>query len=164
MIGKILRRLSEGLLLIALVTMLSTVILQVFTRYVLKIPLYWTDEVARYCMIWAAFLGAALGISQGVHTSVQWFTSFLPERIKSLVAIISNATVVLFAATTIFATSELAPFLKFQVSPAMRIPMIVPYSAFFVGFILIAGYQIQEILNIINTDFMSKRGREEKSL
>ena len=70
-------KVSKVLLATAMGVMAAVVVLQVLTRYVLKIPLFWTEELARYLMIWAGFLGAAIGISQGVHTSIQWFVDLI---------------------------------------------------------------------------------------
>ena len=37
----------------------TTVFLQVLTRFVIQIPLAWTEEVSRYFFIWMVFLGSA---------------------------------------------------------------------------------------------------------
>jgi len=37
-----------------------TVFLQVLTRFVIQIPLAWTEEVSRYFFIWMVFLGSAV--------------------------------------------------------------------------------------------------------
>lgn len=49
---------SAGVLLLLL--MLGTVALQVIARYVFFSPPAWTEELARYCMVWAGFLGATV--------------------------------------------------------------------------------------------------------
>lgn len=41
-----------------LVLMLVTVIIQVVARYILFSPPSWTEELARYAMVWSGFLGA----------------------------------------------------------------------------------------------------------
>ena len=34
-------------------------VLQVFTRYALNDPLFWTEEMIRYTTVWLTFVGAA---------------------------------------------------------------------------------------------------------
>ena len=60
-------RLSDGLDRLArlaaigcLTAMFVTVMIQVIARYVLDAPPVWTDEVARYLMVWTGLLGATL--------------------------------------------------------------------------------------------------------
>ena len=49
---------SAGVLF--LLIMLGTVALQVIARYIFFSPPAWTEELARYCMVWAGFLGATV--------------------------------------------------------------------------------------------------------
>src|SRR5476651_2331400 len=41
----------------AVITILT--LAQVIWRYVLELPLQWSEEIARYCFVWVTFLGAA---------------------------------------------------------------------------------------------------------
>lgn len=43
---------------LALTAMVATVLFQIWTRYGLDFPYSWTEELARYLMIWAGLLGA----------------------------------------------------------------------------------------------------------
>ncbi|MEZ9266124.1 TRAP transporter small permease, partial [Vibrio splendidus] len=43
----------------ALMLLVVTVTWQVFSRYVLNDPSNWTDELARYAMVWLGLLGAS---------------------------------------------------------------------------------------------------------
>jgi TRAP-type C4-dicarboxylate transport system permease small subunit len=127
------RKISGVLLGTAVGAMAVVVMVQVVTRYILKIPLFWTEELARYLMIWAGVIGAALGIGLGVHTSVQWFVSFLPPRAQIAAQLAVDSLVLLFVAMTFAGSVSLMSFLKFQISPAMQISMVIPYLAFPVG-------------------------------
>ena len=46
--------------IILLLVMLGTVALQVVARYIFFSPPAWTEELARYAMVWAGFLGATV--------------------------------------------------------------------------------------------------------
>jgi len=65
-------RLSDGLDRIMrlatigfLIALVSVVILQVIARYVFASPPAWTEEIARYAMIWAGLLGATMSFKRG---------------------------------------------------------------------------------------------------
>jgi len=64
---RLLVRLSAGLnricwvfAVILIVAMLASVGLQVIARYIFFSPPSWTEELARYCMVWAGLLGATV--------------------------------------------------------------------------------------------------------
>ena len=48
-----------------LVVLVSVVILQVIARYVFASPPAWTEEIARYAMIWSGLLGATMSFKRG---------------------------------------------------------------------------------------------------
>ena len=59
------RRIRRGLLAaekiaatLLLVAVTLLVVLQVVARYVFDRPLFWTDELARYCYVWLSFVAA----------------------------------------------------------------------------------------------------------
>jgi TRAP-type C4-dicarboxylate transport system permease small subunit len=45
--------------------LLLLVIFQVVTRYILQNAPVWTEEVARYCMVWGGLLGATVAFKEG---------------------------------------------------------------------------------------------------
>ena len=53
----------EKILVIIMSSMVINVLWQVFSRYILTNPSSFTDELARYLMIWVGVLGAAYVLS-----------------------------------------------------------------------------------------------------
>jgi TRAP-type C4-dicarboxylate transport system permease small subunit len=45
--------------------LLALVLFQVVTRYILRNPPAWTEELARYCMVWGGMLGATVAFKGG---------------------------------------------------------------------------------------------------
>src|SRR6185312_8065734 len=58
--------------------MAAIVFLQFFTRYVLNDSLAWTEEIARYALIWITFIGAAVVVRKNSHIAVEVLLHFLP--------------------------------------------------------------------------------------
>jgi len=56
------------------------VLLGVFFRYVLNLPLNFTEELARYLMIWGASLAISLGISGGEHVGLTVLLDSMKNR------------------------------------------------------------------------------------
>ena len=51
--------------------MIVPVTLQIFSRFIDFIPRYiWTEEVARFCLIWIIMLGATIAVRDGTHFDV----------------------------------------------------------------------------------------------
>lgn len=77
---KALDRVTAALVATMVGLMVVIILASVFTRYVLNDPLGWAEQVTKYLMIWAAFLGASLGIKEGSHIAVNVIVDLLPEK------------------------------------------------------------------------------------
>ena len=58
-IKKVFDRFLEILLTVVMTILVLDVVWQVFTRYILKDPSSWTEELATFLMIWVGMLGAS---------------------------------------------------------------------------------------------------------
>lgn len=61
MLGARLNRVVEWLCALILAVLILDVGVGVFGRYVIELPVTWTEELARYLMIWAALLAVSCG-------------------------------------------------------------------------------------------------------
>lgn len=83
-----------GWALIGLMTLV--ILLQVFFRYVLGNALTWSEEVARFMMIWMTFLIAPVAYRHGVNVSLDFFASRITGRVNEILGIALNLLVILF--------------------------------------------------------------------
>jgi len=79
--------------------LLLCVSLGVVTR-ALGDPLIWTDEVARFLMIWLAVLGWLLASRKRVHIRIRFFVDRLPAILRPTVERVLLLAVALFGALT----------------------------------------------------------------
>jgi len=63
-------RLEQWLAIGILVTILVTMGMQVFARYVFGAPISWSEEVARLGLIWLTFIAAGFVAARGEHIAV----------------------------------------------------------------------------------------------
>lgn len=108
---------------------------QVLFRFVFSSPLSWSEEVVRYVFVWSVFLTAAIAFHLNSHISIDFLTSRYPPRLQRACALASWIAVILAVAILFVLGMQLvlAPSVRFQKSPAMEIPMTVPYAAIPVG-------------------------------
>lgn len=122
---------------VLLVGMLGLVVLQVVSRYVFGTPLTWTEELARFVLVWLTFVGSGFVMARRVHISVDLLASRLPRMGVVVVDALAQATVVAAAATMAWSGLEFAAGASRLAAPATRLPMSVVYGAAVVGFALI---------------------------
>ncbi len=124
---------TEYLLSVLGLSMAVLVAVQVFFRYALNHSLFWSEELARYLLVWLTFLGATVAYYRGLHPGVNVLTSRLPQKGKFLcrliVFIISGALFVVM----IISGAQFSWFVRNQVSPALDLPkwvvtLAIPFS------------------------------------
>ena len=111
---------------------------QVLFRFAFHISLAWSEEVVRYVFIWSVFLTAALAFNLDSHIVIDFMITWYPPRLKRLAALIAWGCVIVGLIILFVLGIQLiqAPSVRFQKSPAMEIPMTIPYAAIPVGCVL----------------------------
>lgn len=127
--GAVLRG-AAGLLMIALIVVVST---NVFFRYFLKSPLPWAEEVARYCMIYMAYLAAPLALREGRHIRITLVTERLRGVWAELFQLFTYLAVASLAIPVAYHGWRLVQMVGFQMTPALRISMSIPYFGVALG-------------------------------
>ncbi len=112
--------------LIALWALAVIVFLQFFTRYVLNDSLAWTEEIARYMLILAAFLGAITVTRKGGHIFLEFFYRYLSPGLAKGLAVAMEALCSFFWGTMAWTAVELALKTKTKMASA-EIPKSLLY-------------------------------------
>ena len=145
---KMLNKIIERLLIIIFGMLVIDVVWQVFSRYVLGKSYSFTEEFARFALIWLSLLGAAYLNGKQAHLSMDYLLMKLsPEALRKRVKII-EALMFLFALMVLViggGNLVYSTFLLGQKSPAMNISlgyiyMIIPLSG-----LIIMYYSIYNI-------------------
>ena len=148
-ISDIINRITEGILIIILSGMAVVVFLQVIFRYVLNLPLFWTEELARYCLVWASLLGSAVAVKRGQHIAVTIFIERFPPALRQGLTIIALLSVAAILTIIFWGGIQLVTITRAQISPALRVSMSVPYLAVPVGAALMLLHTIVCIIDTL---------------
>ncbi len=144
----------EEMLLVFLLSLMSILIgVQVFMRYVMHDSLAWSEELARYCFIWATYIGVSYGVKKNAHIAVEAATDRLSATLKPYARILSHVIFIVFAALVMkegYALT-LKIFAFGQKSSAMGLPMGYMYLAPTIGFGLVILRLLQKILEEMQT-------------
>jgi hypothetical protein len=70
---------EEYILLVLFPLMVIVVFVATCVRYLTVMSLPWAEEVARYSMVWIAYIGASLGIKRNAHLGVEAVLLLLPQ-------------------------------------------------------------------------------------
>ncbi|MBC2703579.1 TRAP transporter small permease [Desulfobacula sp.] len=114
-------------------TMTLIVAVQVFFRYVLNHSLFWSEELARFLLVWLTFLGASSAYYRKVNPGVDFLYAKLSPLLRKLSSICTHlASMALFIVMIIYGY-QFAWFVRLQISPALQIPKwiilsIIPIS------------------------------------
>lgn len=87
----------EGLTILLFAVLTGVVLWGVFSRYVMGAQSTWTDELARYLLVWISLLGAALMFREHGHLGVDFFVGKLHPDVQRIAAVFSEVVVIVFA-------------------------------------------------------------------
>lgn len=135
------------------------VVLQVVARYVLRISLPWSEELARFLLIWLTFTGAVVGAWQDAHFRVDVVTERLsPATVRVLSPTIH---VLVCAALIVFVWQgiEVARLTGFMRSTSMGLSMTYVYGLVPASGLFMLGWFLREVVR----DVCRKRGAPLKA-
>ena len=140
-------KIVERLLIAILGIMVLNVLWQVFTRFFTDTPSSFTDELARYLMIWLGILGAAYVAGKNEHVAIDFFAKKFSEKRQLFLTRFISIAVLRFAffgmvvggSRLVYITTKLEQF-----SPSLKIPLAVVYGVIPLSGILIIFYKITQ--------------------
>ncbi|RCW76409.1 TRAP transporter small permease [Pseudorhodoferax soli] len=121
-----------------LCTMVLVVFVQILVRFLLPrlgitVSVPWSEELARYLMVWCIFLGAAVASRAGDLIAVESLVDALPARIGWRLKMVSYVATIAFLATLVWLGWRWVEFGEGESSTVMNLPMSWVYLALPVG-------------------------------
>jgi len=140
--------------MVAIMTVI--IIIQVFMRYLFLFSLSWSEEVARYLMIWVSFLGASLALKYGFHIGVEFIMNRIPEKIRGWVHLVAKIGILIFLIYFTIGGFQVSWAVRDQDSPALLFSMAYAYLAAPVGGL----FMIIQLLNLLVEDWGKVRKKQ----
>jgi TRAP-type C4-dicarboxylate transport system permease small subunit len=127
-------RVIRWIIIVLMLFMTVTVSLQIVFRYVLNIPLGWSEEVARFSFVWVSFFGASALMRVREHINVTVFVDNFPPRLRAAAVFVANLCGLICVYFFLIGGIALTTNEWAQLAPAMQIPMgwvylVIPVSA-----------------------------------
>ena len=122
---KIIANLEEYICAGLLLMIVISTLLQVLSRYLIGSPIGWTEELARFLMIWLVFFGASAGIKRQEHIKVEFFLQKMPEKLRKVVIAGSMAITAIFLIILIYQGALLT--IQMSSVPAVTMPITIAY-------------------------------------
>lgn len=119
------------------------VFLQFFTRYILNDSLAWTEEIARYGLMWITFVGGAIMVRKNQHIAVEVVLHMLPANsVRALMAAIDIVKLA-FLGLLFYFSIIILDRMQIQRMTVIDLPMSYVYGGITVGCFLMLARQIQ---------------------
>lgn len=137
------------LLVILMMVMTLDVLWGVLTRYAFGSQADWSEELARFLLIWIGLLGAAYAAGQKMHLAIDLLMPKLDQDKQRMLFIFINSLIILFAfAVLIVGGFRLIYLTKIlgQLSAALRIPMYLIYMVIPISGLLVVYYKVHDLL------------------
>ncbi|MEQ8413790.1 MAG: TRAP transporter small permease [Imperialibacter sp.] len=142
-------KITEAGLVILMALLVLDVLWQVASRYILRSPSSFTDELARYLLIWVALIGAAYATGKNMHLAID----ILPGKLEGAKAVLLHRfiyfLILIFAALVMVVGGIRLVYISFalgQLAATLQVSLAYVYISLPVSGLLICFYCIHEMI------------------
>ena len=123
-----------------LVALVTVTFAQVVFRYLLQAPLAWSEELARFLLMWLASLSAAYAFKTRSHFALRFVVDRFSPGAQKWIGTLVSLAVVWFLSVFAWQALKFTLEVRDMSAPATQMSMAVPYSSAFVGSVLMLYY------------------------
>jgi|SRR6056297_382197 len=131
-----------------LLVIVSTMAAQVFARYVFNAPFQWSEEVARFALIWMTFISAAFVMAERRHIAVDMISSRVGTGGKLFIECLSYVVVAASCLLLLIGGASFVWYVGKVGSPALGVPKSWWYGAGMVGLFLMASHSLVNLFQV----------------
>ena len=146
---RIVDRLLGGALAVLVAAMVVSVTWQILSRYLFVVPAAWTEELARFLLIWIGMLGAAYAYRQRSHLGLDLLPGKLTGKGKASLNIFTHLVCMSFAAVVLVVGGGSLVTMTWelrQYSAAIGLPIAFVYAVIPASGVLICLFAIDGAL------------------
>lgn len=109
--------------------MVVAVFIGVLNRFIFQFSfISWTEELARFLLIYICMIGSCIAIKNGGHVNIVFIIDRLKKYQKPVVIFNHIMVIIFLSVVTIYGT-KLCFTQSYQLSPALRISMSIPFAS-----------------------------------
>jgi len=139
---KTLIRFSEYITIICLTIAGLSIFMQVLLRYIFKIGFPWTEELARYLVIYLSLIGSSIVVRNKDHPRIDMIYDLFSEKGRAYLSFLFNILSLIFLGVLFWQGIDNTRFGLDTRTPALQILWAWPYASIPLG----AGLMILQLL------------------
>lgn len=139
-------------LVVVMAVSVANVLWQVFTRFVLSSPSSYTEELARYLLVWIGLVGAAYASGQRLHVAIDLLRERLSGRRRVALGVVVECCVATFAVGVLVVGGLRLTVVTVslgQTSAALGVSLAWVYAALPVSGLLIAWFSFTRMWRLL---------------
>jgi len=151
-IKKIIDKILSWIVIVLMAVITINVLWQVFSRFVLQNPSSFTEELARYMLIWIGILGAAYVAGQKLHLAIDLLSTKLKGKPKAVLEIFIQLCIFIFSFFVMVIGGIRLVYITLQlnqISAALQVPLGYVYIVVPISGVLMMFYSTFFILDEI---------------
>lgn len=148
----------ETFALLALLSMICIVIMQVVTRKLFNFVFFWSEEVTLLLLVWFAFMGMAIGFRENLHLAMDTIDSYLPAKLVRVLDRLIEICTFAFGLYLIIQGFDFTVLMNESTMPATKMPSSVLYAVMPVSGVMVCAYAV---LQFFGVDTRRHQGLEE---
>ena len=147
MLNGILKLLAGG----SFLAMVGLTCWQVFTRYILKSPSSWSEELVSYLFAWMTLLGASLVVGERGHMNIPILVERTSPEVRKGLAIFGEVVAAVFAGVIlVYGGIRITTLALGQMTSSLGVPVGVFYVVLPLSGVLNVIYTVLNIVGISN--------------
>lgn len=138
----------QPVVFVGMLALIGVITLQIVSR-VLFSAVGWTEEVARFLLVWITFMAGTLAFQRGRHIAVTFAITPLPKRLRQLARIIATLAVIAFTVALVVIGYRYMQVQSFQKSASLRLSMTYVYAVIPLSAAIMCWYAVVDLFELL---------------
>jgi len=151
-----------------LVFLVVALFLQVLFRYVIGQPLEWSEEGARFALVWLSIAAACIAAIEGQHFIFRYATLVLPVAGRFWLRRVIDVMIIMMLVLVLKLSLDYLDVVAHQTASGTGLNMRVPYAAISFGAVVLILIHFAELLDaaffLKTGQILSRREQHEKQM
>lgn len=153
-IERIIDAIMQPIVFVLMASLIGVITLQIVSRVFFS-AVSWTEEVARFLLIWLTFFAATLAYQRGRHIAVTFVIDLLPASLRRFGQMLAALVVIGFTLTLVDVGLTYMELQSFQRSASLRIQMTYVYLVIPVTAGIIAWSALVDFFELLLNNHLS---------